>query len=343
MIKRNFMIILISILLACYMFMMLIFYEQSIENKFYTNWLHQIDESLLVQMIRYEHMMLDDWMSEEKIDNDSIYNRFIHLLGIDVVEVKSYVTNEIPGLSTFEKTVGIAHEQVEQTTYEAEESGLRTKENKNIPDEQIPLVFLYNTHNEETFKQKDAPEDVEISKLTTYLAKELEKQKIGTKVDDTDMMATLQENNWSYGKAYDASREVVKQALSDYKEIAYVFDIHRDSLPKDRTTIEINNENYASILFVIGKEHEDYEKNLRLANTLHEELNKLYPNLSKGVLTKEGVNANGKYNQDLSENALLIEFGGHENDIEEVYRTADAFVEIFMKHYKEASKVIKMK
>src|SRR5699024_10254473 len=118
-------------------------------------------------------------------------------------------------------------------------------------------------------------------------------------------------------------------------------DVHRDSLPRDKTTKEIDDTNYATILFVIGAEHKNFEKNLELATALHKKIEKTYPGLSKGVIQKEGANSNGVYNQNKSDNAILIEVGGFENSLEEMYRTADVFSEVFTEYYWDAEKVSK--
>ena len=68
-------------------------------------------------------------------------------------------------------------------------------------------------------------------------------------------------------------------------------------------------------------------------------LEEAYPGLSKGVITKEGPNSNGVYNQDLLDTSMLIEIGGYENTLEEMYRSADAIAEIFTEFYFDAEKV----
>ncbi len=49
------------------------------------------------------------------------------------------------------------------------------------------------------------------------------------------------------------------------------------------------------------------------------------------------------FNQDLSEQAILIEFGGVENNWDELNRTADALAEVFSEFYWDAEKVSKEK
>ena len=50
-------------------------------------------------------------------------------------------------------------------------------------------------------------------------------------------------------------------------------------------------------------------------------INAKIPGLSKGIYKKEGEGVNGVYNQDFSNRTILIEVGGPENTIDEVYET----------------------
>src|SRR5699024_4532895 len=99
------------------------------------------------------------------------------------------------------------------------------------------------------------------------------------------------------------------------------------------TTMEMEGETYAKIMFVVGEEHDTYENNLALATQLNDLIEETYPDLSRGVITKGGSGNNGIYNQDVSENALTIEIGGVGNDMEELYRSADILAEIFSEFY----------
>ncbi|HZG71012.1 MAG TPA: stage II sporulation protein P, partial [Chondromyces sp.] len=104
-------------------------------------------------------------------------------------------------------------------------------------------------------------------------------------------------------------------------------------------TATINGKSYAKLVFVVGAEHPNYEKNAELASDLHELLEKKYKGLSRGVILKKGKNTNGKFNQDLSENAMLVEFGGVDNTFEELNRTAEAFADVFAEYYWQAEQV----
>lgn len=50
---------------------------------------------------------------------------------------------------------------------------------------------------------------------------------------------------------------------------------------------------------------------------------------------------NAVYNQNLSNNAILIEFGGVDNTFEELNRSADALADVFSDFYWDAEKVNK--
>ncbi|GAE91129.1 stage II sporulation protein P [Gracilibacillus boraciitolerans JCM 21714] len=58
-----------------------------------------------------------------------------------------------------------------------------------------------------------------------------------------------------------------------------------------------------------------------------------------GVEKYGGAGRNGVYNQDVSNNALTIEFGGVDNTMEELYNTSEVFAEIFSEYYWDAQKV----
>ena len=88
-------------------------------------------------------------------------------------------------------------------------------------------------------------------------------------------------------------------------------------------------------MFVIGKDHPNWQYNNNLANALNNLVNIYYNGLSRGVIGKSGINVNGIYNQDISPNCILIEVGGVDNNIEEVNNTMDAIADILSNYIKE--------
>ncbi|WP_088102534.1 stage II sporulation protein P [Halalkalibacter urbisdiaboli] len=209
------------------------------------------------------------------------------------------------------------------------------------------VVHIIHSHNYESFLPEldtDEPNEAHHNKINITLvgeklSQELEKRGIGTEVEKRDIQANLHQRDWGYGKSYDASREYVKEAMTQDEDLEFFFDLHRDTLPYDRTTVTINGVEYARTFFVIGGNHSNYKHNLHLAEELHNLLEKHYPGLSRGVITKAGQGTNGRFNQDLSEKSILIEVGGVYNSLDETYRSAEAIAEVFSEFYWDEQKV----
>jgi len=201
----------------------------------------------------------------------------------------------------------------------------------NKVDIKNPIIYIYNSHQLENYDNYN----LEIYGITpnvlmaSYLLKEkLNEKGISTIVEDTNLTEFLELNNWNHASSYKASRIFMLDKQNTYKSLKYYIDIHRDSVSKKQSTITIDNKTYARILFVVGLEHKNYQKNLNLANELNTLFNKHYKGLSRGVYKKEGAGVNGIYNQDISENAMLIELGGVDNNIDEVLNTINAISDI---------------
>lgn len=123
-----------------------------------------------------------------------------------------------------------------------------------------------------------------------------------------------------------------------YKKSKYFIDIHRDSTTYNKSIIDIIGVRYAKVLFVIGKEHNNYKKNLELTNRINNKIVKKYPGLSKGVMVKSGPMVDGIYNKDVSPNSILIEIGGYQNNISEVQSSIVLFSEILKEEIIEKEK-----
>ncbi|RNA68849.1 stage II sporulation protein P [Alteribacter keqinensis] len=205
-------------------------------------------------------------------------------------------------------------------------------------------VHIMHSHNRESFLPELKGEDnangafhdsVNITLAGERLGQELAKRGIGSEVDTSDVYTKLGDRGWQYSRSYDMSREILESAMAENEELEFFFDLHRDSMPRDVTTVKINGIEYAKTVFVVGTKHNNYEKNRDLAEKLHAKLEEAFPGLSRGVYSPLSVGTNGIYNQDLSENALVVEFGGVDNSLDEVYRSVEAFAEIFAEYFFE--------
>ncbi|WP_199175255.1 stage II sporulation protein P [Sporosarcina sp. P7] len=204
------------------------------------------------------------------------------------------------------------------------------------------IIYIYHTHNRESFlpylKGTDKPEDAYHSKANITLVGEmlgraLERRGVGTKVDSTDIVQELSLRELNYNSSYNLSEELVRSARAENKDFDIFLDLHRDSLRKDSTTLEMNGENYARLLFVVGTGHEEFMKNLSFTEGLHKLLATQYPGLSKGILKKDSSQGNGVYNQDISPNSVIVEIGGVDNTVEELHRTTEALADVLSDYY----------
>ncbi|WP_408006219.1 stage II sporulation protein P [Pseudalkalibacillus sp. A8] len=285
-------------------------------------------------------------------------------------DIRSLLGRELPGFAIFDTEIVVAGEGTDYTTLpiesappldvllkerEVAEEKLKVEESEETPKPDMTtngrkVVYLYQSHSYESFlpllKGAEVSDDANSSnpeanmiRVGGMLANELEQRGIGVQQDRSNIGEKLKDRGWNHGNAYQLSREIVQTAVADNKDITFSFDLHRDSQRRDKTTVEINGKSYAKLMFVIGKANPDYEKNLQLAEELHHLLKEKYPGLSRGVILKSKTEGNGIYNQDLSDQAALLEVGGVDNNLEEIQRSTEAFAEVFAEYYWKDEKV----
>lgn len=339
-----------------------------------TKWTSDIESSAFLFLLGTENRAFQLAYPKDKIVPKLSTILFQVATNIKPDDPRSLLGQELPGFSSFGNQIIIAGEGTNHMNLSIESSppladvlkereavldesaqDVKEKDTDKVDDDSNQLttgdrnvVFIYNSHNYESFlphlpgvtdSNKAHHKEVNITKVSDRLAESLKEYGIGSYVDQTDTMSILNKNDWGYGRAYQASRATVAETVSTNKDLQYIFDLHRDSVPRKISTKDIDGVPHAKILMVIGAEYDHYEKNLSLATQLNQLIEEKYPGLSRGVITKKGPGNNGVYNQDLSENALLIEVGGYNNTLDELYRTADIVAEVFSEFYWEGEKV----
>ncbi|MBM7660773.1 stage II sporulation protein P [Bacillus mesophilus] len=328
-------------------------------------------ESSLVYLLGYENRYFLQAIPEGQQPPQITNTLFQKATSINLDDPRSLLGGELPGFLHFDGELLVAGDGTDYTDIPMEsappmevllaerEAAVQAVENVDKQEDEKPVppavttngkkvVYLYHTHTRESFlpllKDVTNPNEAfhstaNITLVGQKLADELEERGIGTEIDKTDFTGVLHKNGWKYGKSYDASRPTVQSAMAANRDIQFLFDLHRDSARKDKTTATINGKAYARLFFVVGGEHAKYEQNSKVADDLHKLIESKYPGLSRGVRLSRGAGTNGKFNQDLSENALIIEFGGVDNTMEELNRSAEAVADIFSEYFWQAEKV----
>ena len=241
---------------------------------------------------------------------------------------KSGITSAVFNVDSDKKSLEIKN----NVEHKVNDEMFTVKEEKN----NNPIVYLYNTHEGEKYRKMEGTDFTPSIKIATrYLKEKFENSGINTIVETRSIIDVLNENNWSYGSSYRVSRSFLENTVLENPSIKYIFDIHRDSGTHEYTTLCVNQKCYAKILFLIGLENPYYMENQKYAETLSKNLNEKVEGISKGILQKKGPKVNGVYNEDFSNRTMLIELGGENNTIDEVYNTIDVLSEVLTNYIKE--------
>ena len=134
---------------------------------------------------------------------------------------------------------------------ESKVSGVYDESLKTNIDHSKPRVLIYHTHTTEGYS--DGPSDtVDNSKNVVGIGEEL------TRILENDYGISVihdKTNHYlSFTTCYEVSGNTVKSYLKKYGDFDLVIDLHRDGGPQKKTvTANINNEDVAKIMFVLGQ------------------------------------------------------------------------------------------
>ena len=134
----------------------------------------------------------------------------------------------------------------------------------------------------------------------------------------------------SYNGAYKASLETVEKRLKE-NNFDFLIDIHRDAISSDsnfRPVAEIKGESVAKLMFVVGTDsgglsHDKWIENLKLAILIQNRANEMYPGLFRELHL-----SSSRYNQHISNGALILEVGATGNSLEEAQNSMKYFANV---------------
>ena len=127
----------------------------------------------------------------------------------------------------------------------------------------------------------------------------------------------------SYTGSYANSRAVVQRYLQQYPSIKVVLDVHRDAIETEggsryAPVCTVDGRQAAQVMLICGCSNgttvqlPNWRQNLRFAAAWERAMEGMYPGFTRPVLFSYRF-----YNQDLTTGSLLIEIGGHGNNLNE--------------------------
>ena len=127
----------------------------------------------------------------------------------------------------------------------------------------------------------------------------------------------------SYTGSYENSRAVVQRYLAQYPSIKVVLDVHRDAIETEggsrmAPVCTVDGRQAAQVMIICGCDNggsvrlPGWRQNLRFAAAWERSMEGMYPGFTRPVLFSYRF-----YNQDRTTGRLLIEIGGHGNNLNE--------------------------
>lgn len=286
---------------------------------------------VFVQLINYTipTVKVTSFNEDDLAESSSNMNNILNFFwGIDFSSPYSVMSKEIPSLRLSSDTNNdssgslnafVLNDQAISKVQTVNQSSSVHNTNVNIYNPKLkktlntakPEVLIYHTHTTESYKPggPNSFDDTQnVVSVGDALAAELQNgYGISTISDRTVHDAT------AYTQSYSRSRVTLGNYLKKYGDFKIIIDLHRDSNPdKNAETIKINGENVAKMMMVMTKKNPRVVNNMKIANFLAAESNKLFPGFCKGIDTSYN-HGTGYFNQDMSNNAILIEVGADIN------------------------------
>lgn len=222
---------------------------------------------------------------------------------------------------------------------------------KNISDDLPPVdlsgegpqILIYHTHSREAYRQDpDNPYEAiaafrsnDLSQTVVGVGEELARQLQARNITVLHDKTDHEVYPWKSG-LYPRSLETIKKRKKEHDSLKIFLDIHRNYNDRlkdpDKEVVIINGERVAKFFIVIGtgegisggfSQKPNWRENYQFALKITNKANEKYPGLADDILVRTG-----RYNQHISNRAILIEIGNHLTTFNEAKKTAKYLAEI---------------
>ena len=186
-------------------------------------------------------------------------------------------------------------------------------------DDKKRLIAMYVTHSDESYVPSDGTQSIEgqggIYDVARAFRDALQQKGVDVILDESTHLP-------HDSGAYRRSRRTAERLLQ--KRPDAIIDIHRDGIPDpDEYATRIEGENASKVRLLVGRSNQNSEVNRVFAKQIKAVADKKYPGLIKDIFIGKG-----NYNQDLSPNAILLEFGTHTISKERVLKATDVMADV---------------
>ncbi|MBR4040132.1 MAG: stage II sporulation protein P [Clostridia bacterium] len=181
------------------------------------------------------------------------------------------------------------------------------------------LIAMYVTHSDESYIPSDGTQSIEgqggIYDVARSFRDALQAKGIDVILDESTHLP-------HDSGAYRRSRRTAERLLQ--KRPDAIIDIHRDGIPDPAEyTTTIQGENASQVRLLVGRGNQNSDVNRAFAKQIKAVADRKYPGLIKDIFIGKG-----NYNQDLSPNAILLEFGTHTISKERVLNSTDVMADV---------------
>lgn len=177
----------------------------------------------------------------------------------------------------------------------------------------VKKVGIYHTHNDESYYTPDGYDSVYgkggIHDIGKALSNSFNKLGIQT-IYREDLH--LPHNSGAYTRSQVTASSILNQGVDA------IFDVHRDSTKRSEYLTKVDGKAMSSVRLVIGAASTNYEENKKFAYSIKSYADSVYPGLIKDIYI-----GRGNYNQQLSNRAMLFEFGCENIEKDYVLRSTE--------------------
>lgn len=186
-------------------------------------------------------------------------------------------------------------------------------------DDSKKLIAMYVTHSDESYVPSDGTESMEGQGGIYDVAREFRDalQNLGIDVI-LDESTHLPHDSGAYRR----SRQTAERLMKKMPDA--IIDIHRDGIPDaEEYKVSLDGESASQVRLLVGRANQNSAVNREFAKEIKAIADKQYPGLIKDIFIGKGT-----YNQDLSPNAILLEFGTHTISKDRVLNSVDKMANV---------------